>query len=84
MISLWWFDVMSYLKESDIWSLHPFSLQGEATVAEIWTSLEERTEGLQRHRMESWSLLSSERYGLPEEQAKKVEHGRKAETWCLG
>lgn len=38
-------------------------------MAEIWTSLEERTEGLQRHRMESWSLLSSERYGLPEEQA---------------
>eukprot|EP00434_Breviolum_minutum_P022246 symbB.v1.2.019632.t3/scaffold1616.1/size109294/8 len=41
----------------------------EATVAEIWTSLEERTEGLQRHQMETWSLLSSERYGLPEEQA---------------
>ena len=26
-------------------------------------------EGLERHDSESWSLLSSERYGLPEEQA---------------
>ncbi|CAK8998526.1 Putative phytanoyl-CoA dioxygenase (Phytanic acid oxidase) (Phytanoyl-CoA alpha-hydroxylase) (PhyH) [Durusdinium trenchii] len=41
----------------------------EATVAEIWRSLEERTPGLERHDSESWSLLSSERYGLPEEQA---------------
>eukprot|EP00435_Cladocopium_sp_Y103_P072337 s251_g40.t1 len=41
----------------------------EATVAEIWTSLEERTEGLARDVPESWPLLSSERYGLPEEQA---------------
>lgn len=53
------------------------SHQGEATVAEIWTSLEERTEGLQRHQMETWSLLSSERYGLPEEQAPSGGPGRR-------
>ncbi|CAE7539199.1 unnamed protein product [Symbiodinium natans] len=41
----------------------------EATVSEIWTSLEERTPGLRRDGPETWSLLSSERYGLPEEQA---------------
>ncbi|CAJ1329084.1 unnamed protein product, partial [Effrenium voratum] len=40
----------------------------EATVAEIWASLEERTPGLRRQDRETWHLLSSERYGLPEEQ----------------
>lgn len=41
----------------------------EATVSEIWSYLEERTPGLQRDDAETWFLMSSERYGLPEAQA---------------
>ena len=58
-------------------------VQGEATVAEIWSSLEERTKGLARDVPESWALLSSERYGLPEEQAMRSV-ASEADLWGHG
>eukprot|EP01046_Picozoa_sp_COSAG06_P015786 COSAG06_NODE_1023_length_11042_cov_2.398337_1_plen_2013_part_00 len=40
-----------------------------ATVAEIWSTLEERTPGLSRAEPASFDLLPAKRYGLPDEQA---------------
>ena len=40
-----------------------------ATVAEIWTYLEQHIVGLQRGDSATWDHLPSERYGLPEAQA---------------
>ena len=41
----------------------------DATVAEIWHTLEERTPGLSRGEAASYDLLPAARYGLPDEQA---------------